>query len=468
MDWFRRSVGSFQNAWSGFPVSYRVLTGFLLVLLALVAVWGVNAAGKDGWVRIADAGQPLDKRGKIVERLRELNIKTKVDGEGVFVLAHQADEAMLQLHTSGALGDDAIFKFLRETRIFETRENSDRQWLVAVQGRLAALIQNLPYVRRAWVQISEPGDVKRPFWANGPEATAAVILELKPSEKITARRAAGIAALVAAARTDIKPSGVKILDETGQLIRVPESEAFVGQGIREQELEIASSLEAKALVVLPPNSRVAVTVRLNAESRKVEQKTEERNVAVPPGVTETNDDPPDASKHEKTEHRNLLMGASIEFVSVAALIPNTANDVPRDATLLAGFLRDVRSGLRMATGAQEKDISIRIAALSESVLKDAVPATVAPPPATGYRIEGATAGLILLGLVALLGAYRLVRGLAPAAESGVVAEESLRVPGESILSAQDEALDRIRDGVRQSVTRNPREAADVARRWLSP
>jgi flagellar biosynthesis/type III secretory pathway M-ring protein FliF/YscJ len=60
-----------------------------------------------------------------------------------------------------------------------------------------------------------------------------------------------------------------------------------------------------------------------------------------------------------------------------------------------------------------------------------------------------------------------VRGLAPA-ESNVVAEESLRAPGESILSAQDEALDRIRDGVRQSVTRNPREAADVARRWMSP
>ncbi len=467
MDWLRRSVGSFQNAWSGFPVSYRVLTGFLLVLLALVAVWGVNAAGKDGWVRIADAGQPLDQRGKIVDRLRELNLKYKVDGEGVFVLAHQADEAMLQLHTSGALGDEAFFKFLRETDFFGTREKSDRQWLVAIQGRLAALIQNLPYVRRAWIQISEPGDAKSPFWANGREATAAVILELKPFEKITSRRAAGIAALVSAARTDIKASGVKILDESGQLIRVPESEALVSQSIREQELEIASNLEAKALVVLPPNSRVAVTVRLNAESRKVEEKTGERNVAVPPGVSDTHDDPPEASTLEKTEHRILGAGFSIEFVSVAALIPDTANDVPRDVALLAAFLREVKSGLRTATGAQEKDISIRIAKLPTSVLINAVPAADPLPPVTGYRVEGATAGLVLLGLVALLGAYRLVRGLAPA-ESNVVAEESLRAPGESILSAQDEALDRIRDGVRQSVTRNPREAADVARRWMSP
>src|SRR5262245_18594433 len=276
MDWVRRSVDSFQSAWSGFPVSYRVLTGFLLVLLALVGAWGVNAAGREGWVKIADAGQTLDQRGEIVKKLHALNIRTKVDGEAVLVLSHQVDEAMLQLHASGALGDEAFFKFTKETDFFATREKSDRQWLVAVQGRLAALIQYLPYVRRAWVQIAESGDARSPFWANGREATAAVILELKPFEKINARRAAGIAALVAAARPDIKPSGVKILDESGQLFRVPESEPFLSQDIRQQEFELASILETKAQVVLPPNSRVAVTVRLNPESRKVEQKTEER------------------------------------------------------------------------------------------------------------------------------------------------------------------------------------------------
>jgi flagellar M-ring protein FliF len=271
MDWVRRSVDSFQSAWAGFPVSYRVLTGFLLVLLALVGVWGVNAAGRENWVRISDPGLSLDKRGQIVTKLQELKIKYKVDGDSVLVVSHQADEAMLQLHTSGALGDEAFFQFLKDTEFWGTREKSDRQWLIAVQGRLAALIQNMPYVRRAWVQIAETGDAKSLFWANGREATAAVILELKPLEKLTARRAAGIAALVSAARPDIKPSGVKILDETGQLFRVPESESFVSQGIREQELEIASSLEEKALVVLPPNSgspsRSASTRRAGSWSR---------------------------------------------------------------------------------------------------------------------------------------------------------------------------------------------------------
>ena len=467
MDWFRRSVDSFQSAWAGFPVSYRVLTGFLLVLLALVGVWGVNAAGKEGWVRIADADEPLDKRGKIVERLRELKIKTKVDGEGVFVLAHQADEAMLQLHTSGALGDEAIFKFLKETNLFESRDKSDRQWLIAQQGRLAAIIQNMSYVRSAWVQISEPGDAKSPFWANGREATAAVILKLKPFEKITARRAAGIAALVSAARTDIKPSGVKILDESGQLIPVTESQEFVSHDLRTQEFEIASSLEAKALIVLPENSRVAVTVRLNTESRKLEQKTEEKNSSSSGGVSETGDDPTTSVLH-KTEQRNLGVGTSIEFISVAVLIPDTSSGVPTEAHR-AGFIREVISGLRNATGAKEKDISVRIAPLPASVVKDAVPAmstSAAPPPELKW--DGPIAALGVLGIVAVIVAFGLVRRMAPTPDGGVVAEESLRAPGESILSAQDEVLDQIRDGVRQTVARNPREAADVARRWMAP
>ena len=469
MDWVRRSVDSFQSAWAGFPVSYRVLTGFLLVLLALVGAWGVNAAGKEGWVKIADAGESLDKRGQIVAKLRELKIKTKVEGDTIFVLSTQADEAMLQLHTSGALGDAAFFKFLQETKIFETRAQSDRQWLVAVQGRLAALIQNLPYVRRAWVQIAESGDAKSLFWANGREATAAVILELKPHEKITPRRAAGIAALVAAARPDIKPTGVKILDETGQLIRVLDSESFVSQDLRSQEFEIASSLEAKALLVLPHNSRVAVTVRLNAESRKLEQKSEEKNGAPPAGISDGGDDPVVSSTRLKSEQRDLPAGFSIEFISVAALIPETAGDVPSGAGPRAAFLRQVTDGLRNATGAKDKDISIRIAPLPASVFTNAVPAAPAPPPPpTGIRLDERAALLVGCGILALAAAYGLVRRLAPAAEPGVVAEESLRAPGESILSAQDEVLDKIREGVRESVARNPREAADVARRWMAP
>ena len=468
MDWVRRSVGTFQVAWSGFPVSYRVLTGFLLVLLALVAVWGVSAASRDGWVRIVDGDSTIEKRGEIATKLKELGIDFRVSGDSIFVPSARADEAMLQLHSSGTLGEQAFFKFLKDTDLWITREKSDRQWLVALQGQLAYRIQNLKYVRRAWVQIAEPSDPKSHFWANGREATAAVILELEPSEKMTALRVHGIAALVAAARSDIKPSGVKILDQTGQFFRVSEAESFVSQDLRTQEFEIASSLESKALVVLPLNSRVAVTVRLNAESRKVEQKSEERNGAIPPGVSDMAEVPADATTRQKTEHRNLPVGFSIEFVSVAALIPDTATDVPREASLRAEFLREVTHGLRTATGAKEIDISIRIAPLPSYVITGAVPASAGPPPAAGFRVESGHVGLMLLGIFALVAVYRLVRGMAPVVDGGVVAEESLRSPGESILSAQDEVLDKIRDGVRESVTRNPREAADVARKWMAP
>ncbi len=471
MEWFRRSVGSFQAAWSGFPVSYRVLTGFLLVLLAFVAAWGVNAAGRDGWVRIVDRDRPVEDRAQIAQKLRERSIPFRVEGEAISVPASRADEAMLQLHSSGILGDEPFFKFLKETDVFATRAKTDRQWLLAVQGRLAALIQNLDFVRRAWVQIAEPADAKDLWWANGREATAAVILELEPGRKMTARHASGIAALVNAARKDIKPSNVKILDQTGRVFQVPDSDSQ-GSGLREQEFEVASILEGKALVVLPPNSRVAVTVRLNAESRKSEQKSEVRGISpTSPGIRDTGDEPEESSTRLKTEHRNLATGSEIEFISVAALVPDTASEVPRPAAQRAEYVLELTKGLRTATGALEKDISIRIAPITAAVVQGAVAASETPLPvssSTWLRTQGPMILLVLLGSAALIAAYRLVRGFAPVADGGVVAEESLRAPGESILSAQDEALDRIRDGVRDTVTRNPREAADVARRWMTP
>lgn len=428
MDWFRRSAGSFQAAWAGFPVSYRVLTGFLALLLALVAVWGVTSAGPDPWVRIVDKNQTIDQRGQVAEKLRDLGIKFKVGSDYISVAPEKADEAMLQLHSSGALGDDVFFKFLKETDLFSTRDKSDRQWLVAVQGRLAAMIQSLEYVRTARVQIAEPADPKMLWWANGRESTAAVVLEPKPNETVTAARARAIAALLTGCIPGLKPSGVKILDKTGQFFRV--SETQLGGDIRDMERALATEIEGKALVMLPPDSRVAAQVRLKVE-------------------------------HMKSE-------ADYESISLAALIPDSALGVPADGEERRRYERERKDLLRTASGARVENISILIGPLSIAEVRGTEAAPPQKPVAAGPGSQLPTYLLGILGVCGLAAVVRIARGMAPVTDAGVVAEESLRAPGESVLSAQDEALDRLRDRVRQTVTRSPREAADVARRWLSP
>src|SRR5258705_11359771 len=127
MDWFRHSVDSFRAAWSGLPASYRVLAGVLFILLALVVVWGMGASGRDGLVKIVDGEVTISERAQIVAKLKELGIKSKVDGASVYVPADQADEATLQLHGSGVLGDDAIFKWMKETTFLVSHEQFERQ-----------------------------------------------------------------------------------------------------------------------------------------------------------------------------------------------------------------------------------------------------------------------------------------------------------------------------------------------------
>ena len=451
MDWSRGSVGAFQSAWARLPVSTRVLTGFLLTLLTLVAVWGATSGGREGWVQIVGADQTVERRAEMVTKLRELGIDVRVGSDSISVPAGKADEAMLQLHSSGALGDEAFFNFLKETDLFGTRDKRDRQWLVAVQGRLAAMIQKLDYVARAWVQIAEPADSKGPWWADARESTAAVILEPKPNQGVTTARARGIAALMSHAIPGLKSSGVKILDKSGRLFRFSESAIGCEMDLIEQQLATASMIEEKVLRILPNESRVSAQVRLVSEKRQGE-----KIAAIEGG-------------DEKTRWESGP--GAIESISVAVLIPSTAPEVPVGTAAQLEYARNLKDHVRNAAGAKDGDpVSIRVAPLSAATVTEAQPAALVPSalPTPWIRAQAPMLGLCLLGGVALVVSFRLVRGVATAPEGVVESEESLRAPGESILSAQDEVLDRIRDGVRQSVTRNPREAAAAARRWMAP
>ncbi|HEY3225579.1 MAG TPA: hypothetical protein VGK61_01125 [Planctomycetota bacterium] len=489
MDWFRHSVDTFRAAWSGLPASYRVLAGILFILLALVVVWGMGASGRDGLVKIVDGASTVSERAEIISKLRELGIRPKVDGDSIYVPGAQADEAMLQLHGSGVLGDDAVFRFLKETSLFGTREQFDRQWLVAVQSRLASMIQRMDFVREARVQIAEQSEAKRRGWATGQDAAAAVVLTLKPGQQMTAARVRGIASLVAAAVPGLKASGVKILDQSGRFFRVPDTDMLLSVDLRDQEIAMASLLEEKALRVLPPDSRVSAQVRLSAEDRQIERKTIERGTTEektrkvrtleeergaeggPAKKKEMTEEEAEHATGHTLEQRKSAAGSIIESLSIAVVIPDDAPGVPSGEGQRADFTRSHTALVRAATGAQEKDtIWIQIAPLSMTRAIGAAP-PAPEEPVSLLRTQGPTLLLLLLGFAVLVAVYRLVRGMSPGSDGGdggVVAEESLRTPGETILSAQDEVLDRVRDGVRESVAKNPKEAADVARRWMTP
>jgi flagellar biosynthesis/type III secretory pathway M-ring protein FliF/YscJ len=477
MDRFRQAVDSFRAVWAGLPASYRVLSGLLTILLALVAVWGIGSAGRENMVRIADGQTIVSQRAEITSKLRELGIRTKVEGDSVYVPADQADGAMLQLHGSGVLGDDAVFRYLQESSLFTTRDQSDRRWLVAVQQKLQRMILSLDYVRSVGVQIAGQSEAKRLGWANGSEAAAAVVIDLKPGQAMTPPRVVGIAALVSAGMPGLKASGVKILDRSGRPYRVPEAAMMDGYDLRGQEIAYASMIEEKALGILPENSRARATIRLSPEDRHFEKRTVERNasdaengplradeVYKPEGIEGTARE----TKEDTIEKRKSSAGSPIDSVSIAVVIPDDAREVPAGDSGRPKYLREQEGLVRAAIGATDKDtVSIQIRPASKMQVTQAVVERGEPPVV--WQPQPGTIFLAVLGFAGLFVAYRLLRSFSPAApDGGVVSEESLRPPGESILSAQDEVFDRMREGVRDSVAKNPREAADVVRRWMTP
>jgi len=310
------------------------------------------------------------------------------------------------------------------------------------------MIQGLDYVRQAWVQIAEPADPKSLWWHNGRESTAAVILQPEPNETVTAARARAIASLIAGAIPGLKASGVKILDKSGRFFRISDSAAGFSGDITEDEMTLASMIEEKVLRVLPEGSRASAQVRFNAEKWEIEKDDIDQGIR---------------------EKRQSGANPAVESISVAVLIPEETAGIPTSVADRKDFITSLKLDIRAAAGAKEKDlISIRIAPKS-AVAVTGAPAAVTPEvPVALWRSLGPQ---VLLGVVALavvISGFRLWRGAGAVTEEGVVAEESLRAPGESILSATDEAFHRIRESVRRTVTANPREAAAAARKWLAP
>jgi flagellar biosynthesis/type III secretory pathway M-ring protein FliF/YscJ len=157
----------------------------------------------------------------------------------------------------------------------------------------------------------------------------------------------------------------------------------------------------------------------------------------------------------------------IESISIAVLVPEGSREVPPSLEGRERFKSELGDSVCKAAGTAPSNVSIRIAPL-ETINITGVRPSEPVVEAPGWKNYAPLGLMIAMGGGLLFAGLRLTRGLAPATEEVVVAEDSLRAPGESILAAQDEILDRIRDGVRETVSKNPREAAGVARRWLVP
>jgi flagellar M-ring protein FliF len=244
----------------------------------------------------------------IAGKLKELKVPYRVDAAGtaIEVLDERVHELRLDLAGQGLpRGGGVGFEIFDKSHLgateFEQRINLRR----ALEGELARTIGTIAAVQNARVHLVMPEHSV--FAITKQEASASVVLRLRPGRPFAKAEVGSVVHLVASAVPGLSAERVAVVSADGTMLHRPRSDASApglagGDGEADHERELAAGLEEQARALLervvgPGHADVRVGLNLDTAARerteehfepsktalRSEQKTEER--ASPEGAT---------------------------------------------------------------------------------------------------------------------------------------------------------------------------------------
>ncbi len=243
----------------------------------------------------------------IAGKLKELKVPYRVDAAGtaIEVLDEHVHELRLDLAGQGLpRGGGVGFEIFDKSHLgateFEQRINLRR----ALEGELARTIGTIAAVQNARVHLVMPEHSV--FAITKQEATASVVLKLRPGRPFAKAEVASVVHLVASAVPGLSADRVSVISADGTTLHRPRTDGSPGlaggDGEADHERELAGGLEEQARALLervvgPGHADVRVGLSLDTAARerteehyepsktalRSEQKTEER--AAPEAAT---------------------------------------------------------------------------------------------------------------------------------------------------------------------------------------
>ncbi len=250
-----------------------------VVMAGMITVIAWSASGGSGGGSGSDSGystlfinlEPEDA-AKVTDALKEMKVVYKLENSGrqVTVPKDQLYEARMQmarlgLPQTGGQGYEIFDKLNLGMTDFVQNLNYRR----ALEGELQRTIESLHEVDKARVHVTIPKPSL--FTEKKEEATASVILKLRPGEEIDDRQVRGITHLVASSVEGLKARQVTVLDIHGVML----TKGFADNSLAEQtdhnqslqnsvERDLERKIEDIFQGLLGPNkARVKVSAELD-------------------------------------------------------------------------------------------------------------------------------------------------------------------------------------------------------------
>jgi len=268
--------------WGGISKRQRILiiaaAAAVMISLILLVLW----ASKPQYAPLFSRLDPQDA-GAIVEKLDEMKIPYQLQDNGstIVVPSSVVHKTRLELANSGFPKNGVVgFELFDQTKFGSTEFEQKISYIRALNGELSRTIIQVGGVESARVQIVVPES--KLYVDEQQDATASVLLKLKPATKLEPEQVRGIVHLVASSVEGLKPENVTVVDTSGEILSTDiEDEKnpnkLTGNQLEVQknfEKETEKSIQTMLEKILGPGKAVTrVTAELDFDHREIQSET---------------------------------------------------------------------------------------------------------------------------------------------------------------------------------------------------
>lgn len=255
--------------------SQQMVVGLCAVIITGSLLWLGQWSVKPQLVPLLDQPMSIEEMSQAVQHLQAIQADFEEIGDRVFVKPQERRRLQRELLSRGGLPQDTSLGFanlLKDQSPFQPESINRRNFQIALQNELAAVIAEDPMISRATVFVNASS--RRKLGARGSLVpTASVDVITSSGIGMGHAQVMGMANLVSGAVAGLSPYNVRVI-VNGRLRAIPSPDEEIGFGMLEQKKKNEKYLEEKIRDQLSyiPGVKVAVSVELETTRKHIETR----------------------------------------------------------------------------------------------------------------------------------------------------------------------------------------------------
>jgi flagellar M-ring protein FliF len=370
-EFFRQLLTQFRDIWQRFNAVQKAILGSAFILmfagvLVVISLQAVNAT--DSRMATLYANMDVSGAADITAFLNENKYDYKLDNDGRTILVPKENlyEVRMSLARAGLpRAQGKGYELFDKNQLGMTDFAQNLNYRRAVESELARSIETFNEIEQARLHISIPKQTL--FMDKKEEATASVIVKLRPGGDLNDRQVKGIQHLVASAIEGLKARQVTVLDAEGAMLTKGYADNEVAE-LTDHNMELRRSAEAylRRQVIsilegaLGPN-KATVTVSADLDFDRISRTVESYD---PRGVVRSEQRDEGARSNIPPEDGSETKDASITnyeinrtFAQIASS-PGSTKRLTVSVFVDGSYERDPASGQKIYRPRSEDDLAI--------------------------------------------------------------------------------------------------------------